>query len=73
MDSIAAHKFNFNTEDHDITVIFLHPNTATVIQRIDQGVIAAFKKNYRKKMMRSCSVCQLKSIVAFLHVQSNLI
>ena len=50
MDNAAVHKINFNTEDYNIKVIFLPPNSTTLIQHMDQGVNAVFKKGYRKKL-----------------------
>ena len=37
-----------------INLIFLPPNTTSVLQPTDQGVIRSFKTHYRKKVVRLC-------------------
>ena len=35
-----------------MTLVFLHPNVATVVQPLDQGIIASFKFEYKKKLLQ---------------------
>ena len=66
LDNASVHKINFDVNGSGITTIFLPPNTTALIQPLDQGVIASFKKNYRKNMMRkllTISTCIKSSIV----------
>ena len=73
MDNASVHMGDLSSSDPDIKIIFLPCNTTALIQPMDQGVIAAFKKNYRRKLMRKFLACLPKQVVQFIHVQSNLI
>ena len=52
MDNAPVHDHNIVVENEDIGVIFFPPNTTSLLQPMDQSVIASFKKNYRKFFMR---------------------
>ncbi|XP_054745991.1 jerky protein homolog-like [Anastrepha obliqua] len=45
-------------EDGKFKVIFLPPNVTSVLQPMDQGVIEAFKRYYRKALLRSVLIGQ---------------
>jgi hypothetical protein len=34
------------------TLVFLHPNATIVVQPLDQGIIASFKIQYKKKLLQ---------------------
>ncbi|GFX41814.1 tigger transposable element-derived protein 1 [Trichonephila clavipes] len=52
-------KDNLLTDFPWLTVQFLPPNTTSLIQPIDQEVIAAFKKLYTRELFRRCfEACQ---------------
>ena len=38
----------------NMNLIFLPPNTTSVLQRLDQGVLRSLKPHYRKKVARLC-------------------
>ena len=44
------------SKDGNIKVMFLPPNTTSVIQPMDQGVIECCKRYYRNKLMNECYV-----------------
>ena len=53
LDNAPVH-FIYETDiDNEIRVLLLPPNTTSLIQPMDQGVIQCFKMNYRKKFMRN--------------------
>ncbi|GFY67628.1 zinc finger MYM-type protein 1 isoform X2 [Trichonephila inaurata madagascariensis] len=55
-------KDNLLTDFPWLTVQFLPPNTTSLIQRMDQEVIVAFKKLYTSALFRRCfEACQLSS------------
>jgi hypothetical protein len=35
-----------------MTLVFLPPNVTTIVQPLDQGIIASFKIQYKKKLLR---------------------
>ena len=35
----------------NITIAFLPPNVASLVQHLDQGIIASFKVRYKKKLL----------------------
>ena len=50
IDSSPVHPPIFNLTN--IQFVFLHPNTASILQPIDQGVIRSPKLHYRGKVVR---------------------
>ncbi|XP_067134499.1 jerky protein homolog-like [Centruroides vittatus] len=44
---------NLVSDDGKIKVMYLLKNTTALIQPLDQGIISAFKTNYRREMMKS--------------------
>lgn len=57
LDNCGAHP---NLEFSNIKLLFLPPNTTSLIQPLDQGIIQNFKTNYRKLL-----VCNLVNTVDF--------
>ncbi|GFX35357.1 tigger transposable element-derived protein 1-like protein [Trichonephila clavipes] len=55
-------KDNLLTDFPWLTVHFLPPNTTSLIQPMDQEIIAAFKKSYTRALYRRCfEACQFSS------------
>ncbi|XP_054744344.1 tigger transposable element-derived protein 6-like [Anastrepha obliqua] len=50
VDNASCHKINF--KPRNIEIEFLPPNTTALIQPLDQGIIHAFKAEYRKILVR---------------------
>lgn len=60
IDNAPSHPSNLSLEREDgkFKVIFLPPNVTSVLQPMDQGVIEAFKRYYRKALLRSVLIGQ---------------
>ena len=52
MDNAPVHGRNINEDVLDVEVIFLPPNTTSLLQPMDQTVNRSFKSIYLKKLMR---------------------
>ena len=54
LDNAPAHpsKEVLKSRDGKVVVIFLPPNTASVIQPMDQGILVGLKKRYKKFLLR---------------------
>ena len=52
IDNATVHHCDFHTSKMQLKVIFLPPNTTALIQPMDQGVISAFKRNYKSVYTR---------------------
>uniref|UniRef100_A0A1B6DUU2 DDE-1 domain-containing protein n=1 Tax=Clastoptera arizonana TaxID=38151 RepID=A0A1B6DUU2_9HEMI len=53
LDNATTHPDTEYLQDKDIKAIFLPPNITFLIQPMDQGVLAALKKRYRRKLLSS--------------------
>ena len=49
MDNASAHILPYEELSDNIKVIFMPPNTTSIMQPMDQGVISCFKANYLKE------------------------
>ncbi|UYV61928.1 hypothetical protein LAZ67_1007092 [Cordylochernes scorpioides] len=56
VDNSPAHPTELISNDGNIKCKFLPPNTTSVLQPLDQGVIAAFKRLYKRRQLESCLV-----------------
>lgn len=52
MDNSPSHPTTLQTLHPDVEVMFLPPNTTSLIQPMDQTVIATFKAYYLRRVMR---------------------
>ena len=52
IDNCAAHPEIKNLMN--INLIFLHPNTMSILQTMDQGVIRSLEAHYQKKVVHPC-------------------
>lgn len=53
LDNASAHSQDVAEEYPHIQIIFLPPNTTSVLQPMDQGVIAAYKSYYLRKTLNN--------------------
>lgn len=53
LDNATTHPDAQYIRDKEIKAIFLPPNVTSLIQPMDQGVLAALKKRYRRKLLSS--------------------
>lgn len=51
MDNCAGHDSTCEDPTGQVTVFFLPPNTTSVYQPLDQGMISVFKTRYKAKML----------------------
>ncbi|UYV77448.1 hypothetical protein LAZ67_15001048 [Cordylochernes scorpioides] len=56
VDNSPAHPTELISNDGNIKCKFLPPNTTSVLQPMDQGVIVAFKRLYKRRQLESCLV-----------------
>ena len=54
------------TRDGRIKVAYLPKNTTSLIQPLDQGIIATFKKNYRRELVSKIISNEQQSVIEFL-------
>lgn len=70
LDNCSAHpeEADLTSDDGAITAVFLPPNVTALIQPMDQGVIQAIKKRYKKKLLGRLIIQEESgmSIVTFL-------
>ena len=52
LNNAPAHPTSIQDRNENIKVVFLPPNTTSLIQPMDQGVIATFKANYNKMTVK---------------------
>lgn len=52
IDNAPPHPEEIHLAAGDITAVFLPPNTTSIVQPMDQGVLQAIKQNYRKMLLR---------------------
>lgn len=51
LDNVGSHDVTLQTLDPNIEVMFLPPNTTSLLQPMDQSIMATFKANYLRKVM----------------------
>ncbi|UYV64966.1 hypothetical protein LAZ67_3002583 [Cordylochernes scorpioides] len=54
VDNSPAHPIELISNDGNIKCKFLPPNATSVLQPMDQGVIVAFKRLYKRRQLESC-------------------
>ena len=52
LDNATSHSKNVENRLSNIKVIFFPPNTTSVLQPLDQGIIQSFKLLYRKMLVK---------------------
>jgi hypothetical protein len=52
IDNAPGHPINVEDDTNNIKVVFLPPNTTSILQLMAQGVIATFKAYYLQLVMR---------------------
>ena len=52
IDNCSAHPQELKTRDGSVTCMFLPPNTTSLIQPMDQGVLQAMKNRYKRKLLQ---------------------
>ena len=68
LDNCPAHPpaEMLRTRDGRIKVAYLPKNTTSLIQPLDQGVIATFKKNYRRELVTKLISTENRTVIEFL-------
>lgn len=56
VDNTPAHPTDLESADGSIKCKFLPPNTTSILQPMDQGIIMAFKRLYRRRQLEDCLV-----------------
>ena len=51
MDNVSSHDESLQTYHPDIQILFLPPNTTSLLQPMDQSVISTFKAYYMRRVM----------------------
>ncbi|KAL0209586.1 hypothetical protein RCL1_008424 [Eukaryota sp. TZLM3-RCL] len=49
IDNVSSHKIDKHFDN--VELLFLPPNTTSIMQPIDQGIVLSFKSHYRKKVV----------------------
>lgn len=64
IDQCSAHpsEEELMSSDKKIKVMFLPPNTTSLLQPMDQGIIATFKKNYRRELLSNLLLGEERSL-----------
>ena len=57
-DNCSAHPDELSSRDGSVTCMFLPPNTTSLIQQMDQGVLQAMKNRYKRKLLRKVICAQ---------------
>ena len=72
LDNCPAHPpaDSLVSRDGQIRVAYLPKNTTSLIQPLDQGIIATFKKNYRRELISSIVADDAKPVTEFLKTLS---
>ena len=52
IDNCSAHPDELSSRDGSVTWLFLPPNTTSLIQPTDQGVLQAMKNRYKRKLLQ---------------------
>ena len=52
INNCSAHPQELKTRDGSVTCMFLPPNTTSLIQPMDQGVLQAMKNHYKRKLLQ---------------------
>lgn len=52
IDNCSAHPDELSNRGGSVTCLFLPPNTASLIQPMDQGVLQATKNQYKRKLLQ---------------------
>ena len=52
IDNCSAHPDELSSHDGSVTCLFLPPNTTSLIQPMDQGVLQAMKNRYKRKLLQ---------------------
>ena len=52
IDNCSAHSEELRSRDGSVTCVFLPPNTTSLIQLIDQGILQAMKTRYKRKLLQ---------------------
>ena len=52
IDNCSAHPDELSSRDGSVTCLFLPPNTTSLIQPMDQGVLQAMKNRYKRKLLQ---------------------
>ncbi|GBL77914.1 Jerky -like [Araneus ventricosus] len=74
MDNAPAHRDAETLKAENITCIFIPPNTTSILQPMDQGVIESMKRRYRKPKQiafGSCGNCEEDGVSSWLDYDAD--
>ena len=58
VDNCSAHSDELSSRDGSVTCMFLPPNTTSLIQPMDQGVLQGMKNRYKRKLLQKVICAQ---------------
>ena len=79
MDNFNGHNIDFYDPENQVTVFYLPPNSTSITQPLDQGIIATFKMSYRYSLLEKLveafenyeTLQVSKSVYMYVYIYTN--